>query len=597
MKPLGITLPLIYSSILLFLATAELQANIFSRQQIDKNPEVNEAMATIQLQGADKALEENIRLMLPSRKPVCDADKEEIENFEESAERYLFKAAKGLGYYNSQFTIYPQKINQCWVFAINVQAGAATRIANIDVQLSGEGHQDSAFQKILAQSMYQRGDVLQQQKYSDYKSSLSNTARSLGYFDARFTEHQIRVNPQHNTADIVLHMDTGKRYRYGNIKLKQDILDADYLQRFVQIKEGQFYDSSDLSKQQLYLQTTGYYSDVLIHSAENKGKDYRIPIDMELTAKKRNAYEYRVGYGSDTGARVKATLDRRWTGGKGRKLHHEVQLSEQRSLLESRYTVPLRHPETENVFYNIKLAHEKSNDIRSDFVEVGAQYTRKNSGGFQQTAFLKYSNDSTQITGKSKFNTHYLLAGARIDKTKRNDNLHPDKGYRISLDVQAAHKSLVSTQNVFKVELDAKYLNPVGKGKVISHLRLGTVQAENFDLLPQSLRFFAGGRDSVRGYDFQSLGERNSDGKNIGGKNLVTASIEYDHPVSEKWSAASFIDTGNAFHDWNANNPLKIGVGVGVRWKSPVGAVSVDVAWPKDNLSDPHLHLSIGPEL
>ena len=593
MNSLGRTF--IYSSLLLI--ASDVQANMFNRQQIDKTPAVNEPMASIQLQGADQTLEDNIRLMLPSRKPACDADKEEIENFEQSAERYLVKAAKGLGYYNSQFTIYPQQINQCWVFAINIRAGAATRIATLDVQLSGEGHKDSAFQAILSQAMYQRGDILQQQKYTDYKSSLTKTARSLGYFDARFTQHQIRVNPDTNRADIVLHMDTGKRYRYGNIKLKQAILDPDYLQRFVQIKEGEFYDSSDLSKQQLYLQTTGYYSDVLIHSAANKAKDYRIPIDMELTPQKRNAYEYRVGYGSDTGARVKATMDRRWTGGKGRKLHHEVQLSQQRSSLESRYTVPLHHPQTENVFYNIKLAHEKSNDIRSDFFEIGAQYTKKNSGGFQQTAFLKYSDDSTQITGKNKFNTHYLLAGARIDKTKRNDNLHPDKGYRIAVDVQAAHKSLASTQNVLKVELDAKYLNPVGKGKVISHLNIGTVQAENFDLLPQSLRFFAGGRDSVRGYDFQSLGERNSDAKNIGGKNLITASVEYNHPISAKWSAATFIDTGNAFHDWNSNNPLKVGTGMGVRWKSPVGPVSVDVAWPKDNFSDPHLHLSIGPEL
>ena len=593
MKSLGITL--IYSSLLL--ASIPVQANIFSRQQVAKTPDTPEAMATIQVQGANKVLEENIRLMLPSRKPACDADKDEIENFEQSAQRYLLKAAKGVGYYKSQFTIYPQKINQCWVFAINVQAGAVTRIANMDVQIQGEGQKDSAFKAILSQSIYQRGDVLQQQKYSDYKSSLSNAARSLGYFDARFTEHQIRVNPDHNTADIVLHMETGKRYRYGNIKLQQDILDPKYLQRFVQIKAGEFYDSNDLSKQQLYLQTTGYYSDVLIHSAEAKSKDYRIPIEMELTAEKRNAYEYRVGYGSDTGARVKATMDRRWTGGKGRKLHHEIQLSQQRSSLESRYTIPLRHPQTENVFYNIKLAHEKTQDIHSNFIEMGAQYTRKNSGGFQQTAFLKYSHDSTQITGKDKFDTHYLLAGARMDKTKRNHTLHPNKGYRLSLDVQAAHKSLLSTQNVLKVELKAKYLNPVGKGKVISQLNLGTVQAEDFDLLPQSLRFFAGGRDSVRGYDFQSLGKRNSDGKNIGAKNLITASIEYNHPVSNKWSAATFVDTGNAFHDWNANNPLKIGAGVGVRWKSPVGPVSVDLAWPKDNLSDPHLHLSIGPEL
>ncbi len=593
MKPLHRLLT--YTLLPLLWQPAQIQAGIFSRQQVDDDAKKDKPMATVRIQGADKALAENIKLMLPSRKPLCNANKSDIENFQKSAQRYLVKAAKGLGYYHSQFSIYPQHIQQCWVFAINVQAGRVTRVDKVDVQVSGEGNKDKEFQEIVSKTLYQRGDVLQQQKYTDYKSSLTKAARSLGYFDAEFTQHKIAVNPDTYSADIMLHLNTGKRYRYGNIKLQQDILAPDYVQRFVQIKEGEFYNSDDLSKQQLYLQSTGYYSDVLIHTENHKAQNNRVPVDIELTPRKRNAYEFRVGYGSDTGARVKATLDRRWTGRKGRKLHHEIQLSQQHSLLESRYTVPLHHPETENVFYNVKLEQKMNNDIRSQTAHIGAQYTRKNSGGYQQTVFVEYNTDSTQITGENEFTTQYLFAGAGIDKTKRNDPLHPNKGYRLSADIQVAHKDLASTQNVAKIELNAKYLNPIGKGRMVSQLKLGTVQSENFDLLPHSLRFFAGGRNSVRGYDFQSLGERNAADKNIGGKHLISASLEYDHPIAEKWEAATFVDVGNAFH--HIDEPLKVGAGVGVRWKSPVGPVSVDVAWPKDDLGDAHLHLSIGPEL
>lgn len=559
--------------------------------------EDNKNTAKISLIGGSKALQENINASLPSRKPDCDASKDEIDNFQTTIKRYLVKAAKGLGYYSSTFQLNPHKVTNCWVLDVKINSGNAVHIRKLDVQITGEGKQEEALQKILTTPMYQTGEQLKQDKYSSYKSSLANAARSLGYFDAEFIEHEITVNPNTHTADITLHLETGKRYRYGKITMKQDILDPDYVKRFVQIKEGEPYNSSDLSKQQIYLQTTGYYADVIIHSSKNNADNYTVPVDIELAPRKRSAYEFKLGYGTDTGLRAGAKLERRWTGRKGRKFQHEIKLSEKESSLESRYTVPLHHPQTENIFYNIKLSEEITDNIHSKSAEIGAQYTRKNSGGFQQTAFLKYLKDYTKVDGDDEFDTNYLLLGARIDKTKRNDSLYPTKGYRLSLDIQGAHDSLLSTQNVLKVEANAKYINPAGSGKVISQLNIGTVESEGFDLLPQSLRFFAGGRDSVRGYDYQSLGERNSAGKNIGGKNLFTASLEYDHPLTESWSAATFIDTGNAFHDWNIDDPLKVGAGVGVRWKSPVGPVSVDIAWPKDNTSDPHLHLSIGPEL
>ena len=583
----------VYIAILLMLfATQIAQAKTKkSKSEDSKNT------TKISLMGGSKELQENINASLPSRKPSCDASKEEIDNFQATVERYLVKAAKGLGYYSSTFQLNPHKAADCWVLDVKISSGVAVHIRQLDVKITGEGKQEEALQKILATPMYQTGEQLKQDKYSSYKSSLASAVRSLGYFDAKFTEHEITVNPKTHTADITLHLETGKRYRYGKITMKQDILDPDYVKRFVQIKEGEPYSSSDLSKQQIYLQTTGYYSDVIIHSSKSKADDYTVPVDIKLTPRKRSAYEFKLGYGTDTGLRAGAKLERRWTGKKGRKLQHEIKLSEKESSLESRYIVPLHHPQTENVFYNIKLSEEIADDIHSKSAEIGTQYTRKNAGGFQQTAFLKYLKDYTKIDGEDEFDTNYLLLGARIDKTKRNDSLYPTKGYRLSLDIQGAHDSLFSTQNVLRVEANAKYINPVGSGKVISQLNLGIVESQDFDLLPQSLRFFAGGRDSVRGYGYQSLGERNSAGKNIGGKNLFTASLEYNHPLADSWSAATFVDTGNAFHNWNIQDPLKVGAGVGVRWKSPVGPVSVDIAWPKDNTSDPHLHLSIGPEL
>ena len=92
------------------------------------------------------------------------------------------------------------------------------------------------------------------------------------------------------------------------------------------------------------------------------------------------------------------------------------------------------------------------------------------------------------------------------------------------------------------------------------------------------------------------MGEKNDAGEVVGGKHLLTTSVEYEHSVAEKWSVAGFVDAGNAF-DNTANLSLKVGAGFGARWRSPLGPVRADIASPRDNLGDVHFYFSLGPDL
>ncbi len=114
--------------------------------------------------------------------------------------------------------------------------------------------------------------------------------------------------------------------------------------------------------------------------------------------------------------------------------------------------------------------------------------------------------------------------------------------------------------------------------------------------MPPSLRYFAGGDQSVRGYDYQSLSPTNSDGDRIGGRYQFAASVEYQFSLTERWRIAAFADQGNAFNDLELPT-LKQSVGVGVRWVSPVGPIRVDLAHPLDGDQGVRLHFSMGPEL
>jgi len=100
----------------------------------------------------------------------------------------------------------------------------------------------------------------------------------------------------------------------------------------------------------------------------------------------------------------------------------------------------------------------------------------------------------------------------------------------------------------------------------------------------------------VRGYGYQRLGPTNADGEVIGGRHLLTGSVEYEIPLFGKWSAAAFVDSGNAYDAIDDFDP-KTGVGLGIRWRSPIGPIRVDIAHPVDGDENFRLHLTMGADL
>ncbi len=127
-------------------------------------------------------------------------------------------------------------------------------------------------------------------------------------------------------------------------------------------------------------------------------------------------------------------------------------------------------------------------------------------------------------------------------------------------------------------------------------MQVGGTETDDYASVPPSLRFFAGGDQSVRGYDYQSLSPTNSRGDRVGGRYMLAVSGEYQFALTPTWRLATFADHGNAFNSLEIPS-LKSGVGFGVRWVSPVGPLRLDLAHPLDGTGGVRLHFSMGPEL
>jgi translocation and assembly module TamA len=557
---------------------------------------VKETLASIEVSGVDSELKKNIELHMPVSIPACNADRGEVRQFFTTVKKNLRKASRALGYYDSEFRSGGSIVKGCWKLRLKITQGQPTKITSQNIKVIGEGKNDELFRAILKELPYKKGDIFNHQKYTDFKTQLSEATQALGYFDAEFKQHSVAVNPLAHQAMINLVLDTGKRYRYGKVTVDQEVLSDTAIQNFLILKTGKLYKTGDLIKQQQLLQGSGYYKLIKVEVLRDQALNYQVPVHITLTRKKRNAIKYKVGYGSDTGARVSAELNRRWTGSKGKQLKAKIQAAQNLSGLTLQLTSPRKNPEDDILVYNFEWKQDKNDDVTSQSINLGGKYTSKKSNDWIQSATIELLLDKTQVDGEAENKSNLLLFGVGLDKTKADNLLYPNDGWRLRFGLKGAAKGVISDQNVLQFTASAKQIKTLGKGRFIGRVKLGTSKVDDFDSLPKSLRFFAGGGASVRGYGFEALGDTNQDDQVIGGKHLLELSLEYQHPITDEWSAAAFIDAGNAFSDFK-DSKLKVGVGFGARWRSPIGPVRIDVGFPKDDFKDPHLYLSVGSDL
>lgn len=567
-------------------------------QKTDEPTATTESPVKVQVQGADSVLADNLKAFLPSLRNLgCNSSPERLARFIDSATTKLQEGAEAVGYYAARFNLTPARQGNCLVLNIAVQAGEPVRVTRVAVQISGEGANLPEFRTIAATPPYQRGDILVHQRYEDFKSSLSRAANNLGFFDAQYITREIRVNPDTRQAEVTLHFDTGKRYRLGNVQVEQDVLADKYVQRYVRVKEGDVYQADKLLEQQRILEGSGYYSEVIVSGRYQQAANGAVPVEIQAQRRKRYSYKGSVGYGSDTGARVGAEMETHWVNNKGHKATVRGVVSRDTQGAGITYKVPLWQPEHEYTSLDVAVLRSAQEGFTALGTGVELNYNRRSPTDWQQTVFVKYVNETLDVSGQPEVRSQLGLAGVRVKKTQRDNLLNPTQGWLLAAEVQGAQQGVISDQSLLRGKVNGKYLHTrANRDKLLLSGALGSLASQSFEELPRELRFFAGGQNSVRGYAFEGLGETNAQGAVIGGRHLIEASVEYERPVHGKWSAATFVDAGNAFNNAAAMT-MQVGAGVGVRYQSPLGPIRADIAAPKDNLSDVHFYFSLGPDL
>ncbi len=553
-----------------------------------------QSLLDVQIKPANSALKANVEGYVGG---VGDRDEAALQRFQRGAEAQARKAAEALGYYQAQIDSEVKSARSPRLI-ISITPGEPVHLRTVTVRIDGPAAQLKAF-RLPKSARLKPGAQLNHGSYEDAKRLIQNQASRYGFFSGRFGSQRLAIDPQAGVADIELIYDSGPRYVLGPVKFAGDApFDEELLQRMVPFEANSAYDSELIAELYQNLQGSGYFESVRVDAAPAQALNQQIPVQVQLRTRKPRTMGLGLGFSTDVGPRGKANWTRHWANPQGHSYGTEMELSAPRQNVGLWYDIPLDPPLTDKLRFAGGYQYEElaNTDSLSRLLTVGPEWHSKLDSGWQQVLSLKFQREEFRLGDDSGLSS-LLMPGVSYAYLHSDNQIDPHNGYRLQLDASAAKEGLLADANLLYGTAMLKGLTTVWQNhRLLGRLQLGGTATDDYGSIPPSLRFFAGGDQSVRGYDYQTLSPENSEGDRIGGRYLFAGSLEYQYSLAERWRVAAFVDQGNAFSSLEIPT-LKTGVGLGIRWISPVGPLRLDLAHALDDDGGIRLHFSMGPEL
>jgi translocation and assembly module TamA len=553
--------------------------------------------ADLVIEGVDDELERNIRAFAGLDDETCDAEEWLIRRRYRALEKQTRDSLEPLGYYQPSISTRLSTSGACWQATLEIDPGEPVRYRTVDIVIAGDAASDAAFGELPRRQALRAGSVLRHADYDTLKRQLQTLAADRGYLEARFVENRLEVWPDELAADVTLHFTSGPRYSFGEIRIEQSFLDPAIARGYIDLETGTPYDSAELARAHQDLSESAYFGTVDIAPELDRAADGRVPIRIALQPGIRIEYTVGAGASTDTGARFRAGFRNNRVNARGHRFTSDLNVSSAIQGVTAEYRVPRRDPRREWFSVTGAVSKETTDNFDTDEQRLGVRWTKSMSGKWLRTLSVDISNETFEIGGNVE-TSRLLVPGVGFDQKIADRDLFPARGRRLGIELRGTDEVLGSTTSYVQATFRARLIRSIGsENRVLMRLNAGATASRDFGLLPPSVRFFAGGDESVRGYDYESLGPRDADGNVIGGTNLLVASVEYERHLKGNFYGAAFVDAGNAFD--NTDFKPETGVGLGIKWRSPLGLIRVYLGYPvsADEQKDVKFHLRLGADL
>lgn len=509
-----------------------------------------------------------------------------------------------LGYFAPTVTVEPPWSGQGAVprqLKLSVQPGEPTLVSDVNLVFLGPVLTDSAAQEqrqqIQRRWLMEPGSRFTQARWSAAKQEALLQLTAQRYPTARLTDALADIDPISRQARLSVTLDSGPRYQLGPLVISGlKHFDQDMVRRLVRLQPGDF-DQAHLVAAQQRLTDSGYFDSAFL-SLDTTGDPLAAPVLVQLREAKLQKMVLGVGASTDTGARFSMEHT-----------HLKLPVLDWRAvskLLLARDTASLAgeitsHPNDDNWRWSVGgIVQQQSLGsflIHSQGVRIGRSRV---SEPLDNDYFLQFdradaaTSDSSVQAVVEALTVNYAFTLRRFDHP-----LFPNSGWGLGVAVGAGTTVGVQTDPYSRVWARWRGYQPLANsnGRLALRAQAGAVVAEANANLPSTQLFFIGGDNSVRGYGFRDLGVPLPDGQITGGRTMALGSVEWQRPLRlqgrpSDWESTVFVDVGSVANSANELRP-KWGLGVGARWKSPVGPLQIDVAYGLD-VQRLRLHLNVG---
>jgi translocation and assembly module TamA len=551
----------------------------------------------VKLDGLNREQKKNVLafLTIEQQRKADDLTERRIRRYHNRAIGEIETALQPYGYYQPVIESSLEQDGDKWVAHYVIDPGPPVIISEIDLRFEGAGKDDPVVTAVTESLPVKIGEQLVHADYELAKTRFRAAALNNGYRDARYQRSEVRVYREKNEAGIFLHLDTGNQAFFGPVRFEGGNIDEERLRRYIPFKTGDIWSASRLLELQRGLVDSGYFAFVNIVPQPATDDSNQIPIDIILTPNKLQKYTVGLGFSTNFGLQGSLGWLHRRINSYGHRLSAGINASQVRQDVNMTYGIPLSNPRTDVLEITGLFRKEDTTDVKSEATELRVSRNVMRGDDWREILSLGYKHEVDDLAD-SDGTSNLLIPKASWTLVRADNRLIATDGYRVELETSGAAEALLSDATFLQGIMRGKLVRAFGKeGRLIMRAETGATATGNFERMPATNRFFTGGDNSVRGYEYKSIAPENEDGDLIGGKYLLVGSIEYDYNVYGKWYLAAFYDIGSAFSE----SPIDAssGAGVGIRWASPVGMVRVDVAAALSKAGNPlRLHITFGPD-
>ena len=547
-------------------------------------------------------------LELQRYRAVTDLDEIELQRLIVLAERNVRNLVGTLGYFSPDIRITREGgVNQRPVIVVAVEPGQSTTIGTVAIGFAGDIGNSADVDAMAQRAEIERdwrlpaGRPFTQDAWSGAKTQALRQLVARRYPAGRLAGSLADVDAPSRTASLRVDLDSGPLYRLGPMQVSGvERYDPVLVPRLARLGQGDIYDLSKLVEAQQRLASSGYFDSAYVFiNPEND--PLAVPVQVQVREARLQKVVLGVGVTTDSGPRASVEHTHLRVPGIGWRAVTKLQLEKKSPSAQSEWT---SIPDDANWRWGVLGRVERINDNELITQAQRLRFGRSQAGDrIDRNVYLEYDRANVQGTGLqgnsaldagdgSALTANYVWTGRYFDTLP-----FPGRGYALGVELGAGTTLGQDRQPFTRTVGRWLGIKPLARSRIAMRAEAGAVLSKDTARIPSTQLFRTGGDTTVRGYGYRDIGIPLANGVVGPGRYLAVGSIEWQRPITLKGQPSEFehtvfVDAG-AVADKPQDMRPSVGVGTGVRWRSPIGPLQIDLAYGL-KIKQARLHISVG---